>query len=437
MDTLTRLILGIDFGRKGADLCLLGADGRELVHHRSCPNSPAGFAQAKALLLSHRPAAGEAVVEIGGEATSLYWLPFFWQLVHDPELAVMHPTAYLLNPLWVTRYKQSLPKVDKSDVNDPFYIADRVRTRPPNEPWQPQAEWLPLRFITRLRYHLAHDLSREKNLFQLYLFLRYSGYAPAKPFADLFGTTSRQLLLHPEQLAACVHLSEEERTDYLDELSHHRLPHPAENAQKLRQALQESFALDPALTPAVQQVLEILLDHITAIEQLIARLEAWIVADVQAHHPQVQWLDSVPGYGLVIAAGLCAEIGDLQRFFAGTTWDKRHNVWRPNNQRDVEDKVAKFAGLWWPRNQSGSFDAEDRPLARTGNRYLRYYLIEGAESLRRRLPEYTQYYERKFREVHKHAHQRAIVLTARKSLGLIVGLLHRKEPYRPKEAIAL
>ncbi len=180
MDTPTRLILGIDFSRKGADLCLLREDGSELVHHRSCLNSPAGFAQAKALLLSQRPAAPGAQLAVGGEATSLYWLPFFWQIVHDPELAVMHPSAYLLNPLWVKWYKQSLPRVDKSDANDPFYIADRVRTRPPNEAWQPQPDWLPLRFVTRWRYHLAHDLTREKNLFQLYLFLRYSGYAPAK-----------------------------------------------------------------------------------------------------------------------------------------------------------------------------------------------------------------------------------------------------------------
>lgn len=433
MDSPIRLILGIDFSRKGADLCLLRADGQELVHHRSCANSPAGFAQAKALMLSHRPSSGEVVVDIGGEATSLYWLPFFWELVHDPELAALHPTAYLLNPLWVTRYKQSLPKVDKTDTNDPFYIADRVRTRPPNEPWQPQPDWLPLRFLTRLRYHLAHDLTREKNLFQLYLFVRYSAYAPVKPFADLFGATSRHLLRHPEELAQCLQLSEEDLTAYLETLSHHRLPHPKDNAAKLRQALQESFALDPALTPAVQQVLELLLEHIAALERLIGQAEDWITADVHAHHPQVEWLDSVPGYGLVIAAGLCAEIGDLQRFFAGQTWDKRHDAWRPNNQRDVEDKVAKFAGLWWPRSQSGDFDAEDRPLARTGNRYLRYYLIEGADSLRRHLPEYTEYYERKFKEVHKHAHLRAIVLTARKSLGLIVGLLHRQEAYRPKE----
>ncbi len=433
MDTPTRLILGIDFSRKGADLCLLRADGEELVHHRSCPNSPAGFAQAKALLLSQRPTAAEAVVEIGGEATSLYWLPFFWDLVHDPDLAVLHPNAYLLNPLWVKWYKQSLPKVDKSDDNDPFYIADRVRTRPPNEPWQPQPAWLPLRFVTRLRFHLAHDLTREKNLCQLYLFLRYSGYTPAKPFADPFGATSRDLLRHPEELAACVQLSEAELTDYLDERSHHHLPHPADNAAKLRTALQESFALDPALTPAVQFVMEQLLDHIAFLEQQLQRIDQWIIADVKAHHPEVAWLDSIPGYGLVIAAGICAEIGDLQRFFAGYTWDTRHDRWRPNNQRDAEDGVAKFAGLWWPRSQSGDFEAEERPLARTGNKYLRYYLIEGAECLRLHLPEYTQYYERKLHEVHKHAHQRAIVLTARKSLGLIVGLLHRHETYRPKE----
>jgi hypothetical protein len=45
--------------------------------------------------------------------------------------------------------------------------------------------------------------------------------------------------------------------------------------------------------------------------------------------------------------------------------------------RDAEDAVAKTAGLWWPRSSSGEFEAEDRHMAKTGNRYLRYYTSRG------------------------------------------------------------
>ena len=41
--------------------------------------------------------------------------------------------------------------------------------------------------------------------------------------------------------------------------------------------------------------------------------------------------------------------------------------------------------------------------------------------------------QRKYQEVNKHPHKRALVLTACKSVGLFVGLLHRKEPYRSPE----
>ena len=45
----------------------------------------------------------------------------------------------------------------------------------------------------------------------------------------------------------------------------------------------------------------------------------------------------------------------------------------------------------------------------------------------------AEFYRRKYREASKHHHKRALVLTARKGVGLIVGLLHRNEAYRPKE----
>ena len=52
-------------------------------------------------------------------------------------------------------------------------------------------------------------------------------------------------------------------------------------------------------------------------------------------------------------------------------------------------------------------------MTRTGNRCLRYYLCEAANRVRQCAPEYAAYY-RKFHEVRKHQHKRAIVLTARK-----------------------
>lgn len=123
----------------------------------------------------------------------------------------------------------------------------------------------------------------------------------------------------------------------------------------------------------------------------------------------------------------------------GSKWDQRRKRRRPRNLRDAEDAVAKIAGLWWPRSGSGDFEAEDRRMAKSGNRYLRYYFIQGADRMRHNIPDYADFYARKYRQATKHEHKQALVLTARKSVGLIVGLhrpgtrLHRNEPYRSKE----
>jgi transposase len=200
----------------------------------------------------------------------------------------------------------------------------------------------------------------------------------------------------------------------------------------LQQALQQSFPLEPALAQPLQLVLDGCLAHIGFLKQQVGHLETQI-ADALPAFPAIQQLSTIPGIGLVYASGIGAEIGDTQRFLDGRKWDKKRKRYRPRTLRDAEDAIAKLAGLWWPRHASGEFEAQDRKLAKSGNRYLRYYLIQAADKMRQHLPEYAQFYHRKFHEVPKHKHKRALVLTARKSVGLLVGLLHRNEAFRSKE----
>ena len=112
-------------------------------------------------------------------------------------------------------------------------------------------------------------------------------------------------------------------------------------------------------------------------------------------------LISVSGIGKVYSAGIIAEIGDIHRF-------------------DSQASVAKFAGLVWTQHQSGDFEAEHSRMIKSGNRYLRYYLLEAANSMRRCDSEFRRYYDLKFKEVNKHRHKRTLALAARKpgSVGL-------------------
>jgi transposase len=110
---------------------------------------------------------------------------------------------------------------------------------------------------------------------------------------------------------------------------------------------------------------------------------------------------------------LIAEIGDIRRF-------KNHH------------KLAKYAGLVWHRQQSGEFEAEETQRM-PGNKYLRYYLIQAADQLRKHDSQYRAFYQKKYKEVPKHQHKRALVLTARKLVRLVYSLLSTNQLYIPPE----
>jgi hypothetical protein len=425
-----RLQVGIDFSHKRADICLLGPQGELLQDHLACANSSPGFQQAKALLLEAIDGYEFDGIDISGEATNYYWLPFFQQLCHDADLNRHDLCLFLLNPRWVKWFKKCFPPDHKTDQNDPFYIAERTRTRRPDVAWQP-LDTLPLRFYTRYRFHLAQDLTREKNYYLTLLFLKVSAYGHFKPFSDTFGVASGHILSQELDLAALAALPVADLADYLAQLSG-TLPDPTGNAHKLQLAIQHSFPLPTELAQPVQNVLNATLAHIRFIKQQQQQVETQIKT-LLPHYPNIQKLATIPKVGLILASGIGAEIGHTQRFLQSRKWDKKRKRYRPRTLRDAEDAVAKIAGLWWPKNASGDFEAQDRRMCKAGNTYLRYYLIQATNLMRQHIPEYAQFYDRKYQEVSKHQHKRALVLTARKSVGLFVGLLHRNEPYRSKE----
>ena len=124
-------------------------------------------------------------------------------------------------------------------------------------------------------------------------------------------------------------------------------------------------------------------------------------------------LISVPGLVPVFVAGIMAEIQDIHRF--------------PDHPA-----LAKFSGLFWRTSESGSFQAEETSLGKSGNSYLHYYLIESANSVRMHEAEYGRYYRTKYDESSKHKHKRALVLTARKLVRMVDAMLRHNQLYVPR-----
>jgi transposase len=268
------------------------------------------------------------------------------------------------------------------------------------------------------------------------LFLAHSAYSQkkTKPFVDTFSHINELLLHRPGLLENLEDLDVEDLAVQLHELSRHRLTDPLQSAKQFQEALHESFSVPKELEPTIQFALDRLIAVIRNLEDQIKSVEGEITALVKNDYPEVAWLRSIPGIGLIFASGIAAEIGNLQRFFERLRWDKKRKCYHRRSARHVEDAVAKFAGLWWPENASGDFVAEEKPLSKRGNAYLRYYILQAADRMRLFIPSYSAYYSKKFIQATKHHHKRAVVLTGRKAVGLIVGLLHHHEFYRPEEA---
>lgn len=429
-----RLVLGIDFSKNWADLALLNGNGEMLKRHQRFGNNLVGYEQAKELILQTLKEHDLQGLDVAGEATSYYWLPMFVGMEQDADLAAYNPNLFLLNPKWVRWYKKLQSTNHKNDKIDPAYIGNYLRMNRPNSNWHFDERWLPLRFLTRLRFHLVKSLTREKNLFSLYLFLAYTTYSSRKPFSKPSAVLSQILLRDPELLASFDDMPVDEIADMLHEYSHQGLDDLKQSAQRLRQVLEERYQLPQTLAASIQDGIEVLLETIQHLQSQITRVEGMIRERIVTGYPEIAWLDSIPGIGLVFASGIAAEIGDINRFVDVQVWDDKKQQMRARRPQEVTDAVGKYAGLWWPENSSGNFQAEDKHMSREGNAYLRYYILEAADSLRRNLPAFASYYEAKYNQALHHKHKRALVLTGRKALDLFVALLRHKESYRAKEA---
>ena len=181
-------------------------------------------------------------------------------------------------------------------------------------------------------------------------------------------------------------------------------------ARAVQGAARNSYRLQECLTDPVNILLGMTWENIRFFEGQIKALDKAIANELAAF-PVAQALRSVPGIGPVYTAGILAEVQNVSRF-------------------DSEAALAKFASLVWKQTQSGNFEAEETPLLHSGNTYLRYYLVEAANSLRMHNEEYRVYYQSKYREVKTHQHKRACVLTARKLVRLVYHLLRTGQLYQ-------
>jgi hypothetical protein len=247
------------------------------------------------------------------------------------------------------------------------------------------------------------------------IFLKFSEFALLQgdehPFSDKYGATASSILTQFLSSEDIANASIEKLVDFVNTKSRKRISNPQITAEILQQAARNSYRLDKFLYEPLTTSIACSFNCIQAFEKELKAINKAIEKAVMGINPvEYQILMSIPGFGPVYSSGILAELGSMQAF--------------PSN-----DAVAKYAGIVWKENQSGNFKAENTPMSKAGNRYLRYYLIEAAESVLRHIPEYNEFYQKKYAEVTTHQHKRALVLTSRKLIRLIFGLLAKNQLY--------
>jgi transposase len=232
-------------------------------------------------------------IHIAAEATGNYWLPFFCALEQSPELADWPVSLYPFNPKVIHNFRKSLGDWNKTDDLDALVIAERLRFgRELPYPFHMEDRYLPLRTLTRYRYHLVGELVRVKSHALSLVYLQASDYSVDPAFSNLFGKTSQAVLKEFPSLETVAAMPFDDLVEWLDVRGKRRFPDPEDNARRLQRIAQDSYQLPDAWLTAVNTTLSLSLRHLTVLQQLLTRLNTAIAEQMDSisqfsdYHPR-------------------------------------------------------------------------------------------------------------------------------------------------------
>lgn len=406
------LFVGIDVSSKSNVICLMRPDGSKLSTF-SVQNNLGGAKLLSKRIVSAMTDTKLFELVIGMEATSVYGDNLMHFLREDGGIGQFDRKLHVLNPKQVKKFKDSYSDLPKNDFTDAFIIADNLRFgRIAKEVTvMEDYRYKALQSLTRARFFAVQNLTREKQRFLNYVFLKFSSLSQEDVFSDTFGTTSLALLEEFDTVDELACMDLDSLTAFIRKKGHGKFSDPEATAKAVQAAARSSYRLPKTINDSVNQVMAICISTMRAVEAQVKAFDK-AISDQIVLIPNT--LTSIKGIGPVYSAGIIAETGDIHRF-------------------DNQAALAKYAGLVWQQHQSGNFEAQTTRLIKSGNRFLRYYLLEAANSLRRCDVEFKRYYNLKYHEVNKFQHKRALALTARKLVRLVFRLLKDNRLYIPPE----
>lgn len=412
-----KLFVGLDVSLEKLDACFMTDDDELYVlKEATFGNDLYGANLIKETILEYNEEYVFDKIVVGMEATSLYSFHPAMFFNEDKDLNQFNLHVSVEQPNKIKRYREIFEE-NKNDRIDAFYIADYFRTSRINYSILKEEQYQALQHLTRSRFQLVEQLVTAKQHFIENVSYKCNTLSKElkadNKNTSVLSATMVKLMTEEYSLDDLATMPFEELTSLIQELGRGRFKNPKGIAEAITRATRNSYRLGKIHQSSVDFVLGILAREIRSFEKLIKDIDKSI-EDLVKTFEEYTILTSIPGVGHVFAAGIIAEIGQIDRF-------------------ENDAKIAKYAGLTWNQKQSGKTDSENKRLAKRGNRYLRYYLVEATNQVRRHTSEYADYYQRKYDSTPIHKHKRAIVLSARKFVRLVDTLLRNHQLYVPEE----
>ena len=385
---------GIDIAKRNHEAAVIGKDGQALVESLSFPNSQAGCEKFCQLL--ERLSIPKQELIIGMEATGHYWLAIYAYLTEKSY------TIHVINPIQSDAFRRMSIRQSKTDAIDALLIAQIMRFGRYSSTALSEENIVALRQLSRYRLALVDICGDSKRRVIALLDQVFPEYE--RLFSDVFGVSSRELLLRCQTPEDMLDISTEELAALLAKASRGRFSE--QKAEEIQAAAATTFGISYAREAFAFQIKQII-EQICFSERQLEQLEAQI-ADILRRTNQV--IATIPGIGETLGAVILSEIGDIHRF-------------------ETPAKLVAFAGLDVRVNQSGEFTGTRNKMSKRGSPYLRRAIWLAASRAAFCDPTLSDYYQ-SLRTRGKH-HLTAIGAVSRKMCNILFVILRENRPYEP------
>ena len=387
-------IIGIDIGKNHHEASIVSPEGKQIGHSLRFATTHKGADSLMSFIFNN---IGNSSCIFGMEATGHYWYPIY------SFLKARGYTIYVINPIQSDSLRKMYIRQTKNDSIDSFLIAEVIRFGQFTTTSMADENILAMRQLCRYRDSVISSRTEIKLRISTIMEQIFPEYE--KQFSSLWLSTPMGILekyLTPENIE---NAPIDELFEIIKDKSHNKLT--MKKAISIREAAADTFGIKIA-QDAFSFQLKQLIDRMNFLDKQIEALDCQIL---EYYEKFDCYLHTIPGIGMIAAATILAEIGDINRFKSSSA-------------------LVAFAGIDPTVRQSGEFSSTHNHMSKRGSPYLRHAIFLAATTCSFHNSPLNAYYKKK-RDQGKH-HLTATGAVARKLTSVIYAVLRDSKPYEPK-----